>query len=62
MPDNGKKSVVGTLSNFGLISYDITGFLMLRILSINPNFKFVDHQECVKCDISVIFVILLGIV
>ena len=29
MPDIGKVSVVGTPSNFGLFSLDITGFFML---------------------------------
>ena len=32
--DSGKVYVVGTPSNLGLISLDITGFLMLPILSM----------------------------
>jgi len=36
--DIGKKSQVLNPSIFGLISLDITGFLMLRILSIYQKF------------------------
>ena len=35
----GKVSVVGNPSNLGLISLDITGFLMLRILSMYLYFR-----------------------
>ena len=39
-PHTGKKSQVLNPSNYGLISLDITGFLMLRILSIYHNNHF----------------------